>query len=291
MNPLKTMNDALDYIEANLTQEVDLRQVAKIACCSEYHFRRMFSSLAGIPLSEYIRRRRLTLAAQELATGGSRVIDVAVKYQYDSPDAFARAFSVQHGIAPSQVRHGGHTLNAFSRVTFQLMIRGGNSMNYRLVEKEAFRIAGIRKRVTLRYNGVNPEIQAMWESLTPETIRQLKEISNVEPAGLVSASFNFSEGRLDGGTLDHCIGAVTEKPCPANLEAVEVPALTWAVFESVGPFPDTLQSIWGRIYAEWFPSSDYEQAEGPEMLWNENKDLTSPTFRSEIWIPVKNRQK
>jgi AraC family transcriptional regulator len=287
MNPLKNMNDALDDIEEQLTQTVDLRAAAKTACCSEYHFRRMFSALAGMPLSEYIRRRRLTLAAQELVGGGAKVIDVAVKYQYDSPDAFARAFHAQHGVTPSQARREGQVLNSFSRMSFQLIIKGGNSMNYRLVEKAAFRIVGIKKRVTLRYNGVNPEIAAMWASLDAETIRQLKAITNVEPIGLVSASVNFSEGRQDGGTLDHYIGAATDKSCPASFEALEVPALTWAVFESAGPFPETLQSVWGRIYAEWFPSSDYEQAEGPELLWNESKDVTSPTFRSEIWIPVK----
>jgi len=287
MNPLKKMNDALDYIEEHLTQDVDLGAAARIACCSEYHFRRMFSSLAGMPLSEYVRRRRLTLAAQELANGAARVIDVAIKYQYDSADAFARAFSAQHGIAPSQARREGHLLNSFTRMTFQLTIRGGTNMNYRIVEKEPFRIVGIKKRVTLRYSGVNPEISAMWATLDADTIGQLKAISNVEPMGLVSASANFSEGRQDGGSLDHCIGAATDNPCPAGFDALEVPALTWAVFESVGPFPETLQNIWGRIYAEWFPSSDYQAAEGPELLWNESKDVTSPTFRSEIWIPVK----
>lgn len=287
MNQLKSMNDALDFIEEHLTQDVDLTAVAKIACCSEYHFKRMFSFLAGMPLSEYIRRRRLTLAAQELARGGVKVIDVAIKYQYDSPDAFTHAFHAQHGVAPSQARRESSVFRAFSRMTFQLTIKGGTSMNYRVVEKEAFRIVGIKKRVTLVYNGVNPEIASMWASLDAEAIRRLKEISNVEPLGLVSASVNFSEGRQDGGTLDHIIGAATDRSSAAPFEALEVPALTWAVFEAVGPFPETLQSVWGRIYAEWFPSSDYQQAEGPELLWNESKDVTSPTYRSEIWIPIK----
>ncbi|MDF2631068.1 MAG: AraC family transcriptional regulator [Symbiobacteriaceae bacterium] len=286
MNPLKHMNDALAYIEAHLTGPVDLQSVARIAGCSEFHFKRMFSFLTGMPLSEYIRRRRLTLAAQELAGGTAKVIDVATKYQYDSPDSFTRAFQAQHGIAPSQARQVGQIPNPFSRLTFQLTIKGGNSMKFRIVEKEPFRIVGIKRRVTLIYHGVNPEISAMWASLDLDKIRQLKEISNVEPLGLVSASLNFSEGRQDGGTLDHCIGAATAAPCPSQFDALEIPALTWAVFESVGPFPETLQSTWGRIYAEWFPSSDYEQTQGPELLWNESKDLTSPTFRSEIWIPV-----
>lgn len=286
MNPLKNMNAALDLVEANLTEPIDLAAAARVAGCSEYHFRRMFAFLAGLPLSEYIRRRRLTLAAQDLSEG-AMVIDVALKYQYESPDAFTRAFQAQHGISPSQVRRGGQSLNAFSRMTFQLTIKGGTTMNYRIVEKEAFRIVGVMKRVTLQYNGVNPEIAAMWRELGMDGIQQLKALSNVEPVGLVQASLNFSEGRQDGGSLDQWIGAATEKPCPPHFQELAVPALTWAVFESVGPFPETLQETWGRIYAEWFPSSGYEAAEGPEMLWNESPDTTSPTFRSEIWIPVK----
>ena len=287
MNQLKKMNDALSYIEENLTEDVDIQMAAKIACSSEYHFKRMFSSLAGMPLSEYIRRRRLTLAAQELVGGTARVVDVAVKYRYDSADAFTRAFQAHHGVVPSQARLHGQALNAFSRMTFQLAVRGGNSMKYRVVEKDAFRIVGIKKRVTLIYSGDNPEITAMWASLDAETIGQLKAMSNVEPLGLVQASVNFSEGRRDGGSLDHCIGAATDKPCPTNFEALEVPALTWAVFETIGPAPEAVQNTWARIYSEWFPSSNYQQTEGPELMWFESKDVTSPTFRSEIWIPVK----
>lgn len=289
MNPLKHLNDALAYVEERLTEDIDWKAAARVACCSEYHFKRMFAFLAGMPLSEYVRRRRLTLAAQELASGQAKVVDVAIKYQYDSPDAFTRAFQAFHGVAPSQARRAGQGLRAFSRMTFQLTIKGGIGMNYRIVEKEAFRIVGMKKRVTLQYNGVNPEISSMWASLKPEMIQQLKAISNVEPMGLVSASLNFSEGRLDGGTLDHYIGAATNQPCPLPFEALEVPALTWAVFEAVGPFPETLQNAWARIYAEWFPSSDYEQTGGPELVWNESKDVASPTFRSEIWIPVTRR--
>ena len=163
-------------------------------------------------------------------------------------------------------------------------------MKYRMVEKEAFGLVGIMKRVPLIYEGVNPAIASMWQSLDEGTINTLKALSNVEPVGLLSASTNFSEGRLDGGELDHYIGVATTKEHPENLARLEVAASTWAVFESIGPFPETLQNIWGRIYAEWFPSSGYELAKGPEILWNENKDMSSPTYRSEIWIPVTKRQ-
>ncbi|MEY8755785.1 GyrI-like domain-containing protein [Peribacillus frigoritolerans] len=287
MDSLKNMNGAIKFIEENLTNEIDFKEIARLAYCSEYHFKRMFSFLAGISLSEYIRRRRLTLAAFELKNSNIKVIDIAIKYGYSSPDSFARAFQHLHGITPSEARSNGHSLKAYPPMSFQLSIKGGNEMNYRIEEKEAFHIIGIKKRVPIIFNGVNPEIASMWKSLDEKTINELKNLSNVEPLGLLSASANFSEGRLEEkGELDHYIGAATTRECPDNLTMLNVDASTWAVFEAVGPFPETLQNVWGRIYSEWFPSSNYEQREGPEILWNENKDLTSPTFRSEIWIPV-----
>ena len=287
MDSLERMNQAMAYIEDNLADEIDMQQVENLALCSQYHFRRMFSFLAGVSLSEYIRRRRLTLAAFELLHGEVSVMDTAVKYGYSSPDAFTRAFQSLHGITPSEARTAGQPLKAYPRLTFQLTIKGVGEMNYRIEEKDAFAIVGLVKPVKLIYEGVNPEIAAMWQSLDEATITTLKALANVEPRGMISASTNFSEGRLEGDELDHYIGVATTKAAPDNLARLEVPAYTWAVFESVGPFPETLQNIWGRIYAEWFPASGYEQVKGPEILWNEDKDITSPTFRSEVWIPVK----
>ncbi|MBG9578099.1 AraC family transcriptional regulator [Bacillus thuringiensis] len=287
MDSLKNMNAAMQYIEDNLTHEIDFKEVAKIAYCSEYHFKRMFSFLAGISLSEYIRCRRLTLAAFELKNSGAKVIDVAIKYGYNSPDSFSRAFQNLHGITPSEARSSSHSLKAYSPMTFQLSIQGGHEMNYRIEEKEPFRIIGITKRVPIVFNGVNEEIASMWKSLNPETIQTLKSLSNMEPTGIISASTNFSEGRMEEkGELDHYIGVATTKDCPEQFKQLEVAASTWAIFEAVGPFPETLQNVWGRIYSEWFPSSNYELAEGPEILWNEQKDISSPNFKSEIWIPV-----
>lgn len=290
MNGLKDLNDAIAYIEERLTDEIDMKEVAKRAYCSEYHFQRMFSFLSGVSLAEYIRRRRLTLAAQELSEGRTKVIDVAMKYGYGSPDSFSRAFQLLHGVNPSEARGASPSLKAFPRMSFQLTIQGGEAMNYRLIEKEGFRIAGLRKRVPIVFEGVNPAIAEMWGQLTPELIGELKSLSNVDPRGLISASVNFSEGRMqEKGELDHYIGAATTVKDTGDLAVLEVEASLWAVFESVGPFPETLQSIWGRIYAEWFPSSDYEIAPGPEILWNESKDTSAPDYKSEIWIPVKKK--
>jgi AraC family transcriptional regulator len=290
LDSLQKMNEALTYIEAQLSDEIDLKEAAMRAACSEYHFQRMFSYLSGISLSDYIRRRRLTIAAQELRDQHVKVIDAAVTFGYRSPDSFTRAFKEFHGCTPTEAREDGSALKAFPKMTFRLTIDGGTEMNYRIEEKERFRIAGIKKRVPIIFNGVNPEIASMWQSLNENTIKEMKQLSNIKPSGLISASANFSEGRMEEkGELDHYIGAATTKDCPEHFTTLEVPASSWAVFEAVGPFPETLQNVWGRIYSEWFPSSNYEQVEGPEILWNEHKDVTSPVFKSEIWIPVRKR--
>jgi AraC family transcriptional regulator len=287
MDLLERMNGALKYIEENLTDEIDIKEVSRISCCSEYHFKRMFSFLSGVALSEYIRRRRLTAAAFELYNSNKRILDVAVKYGYNSADSFTRAFQSLHGITPSEARNNGQSLKAYPPMTFQLTIKGGNEMKYRIEEKEAFRIVGIGKRVPIIFHGVNPHIASMWQSLTAEKIAKLKELSNEEPLGIISASTNFSEGRMEEkGELDHYIGVATNMECPDNFDVLEVKASTWAVFEAVGKFPDALQEVWGRIYSEWFPSSNYQQTEGPEILWNQDKDTTIPNYKSEIWIPV-----
>ena len=290
MDSLKSMNNALAYIEEHLTEEIDYSKISKIAYCSEYHFKRMFSFLSGISLSEYIPRIRLTLAALDLKDKDLRIIDVAVKYGYNSADSFSRAFHSLHGILPSEARSENTQLKAYPRMTFILSIQGGCEMNYRIVEKEAFKLVGFKKRVPVIFKGVNPEIAKMTELLTPEVIKQLKVISNVEPTGIISASTNFSEGRMEErGELDHYIGVATSSDETAEFDVLKIDASTWAVFESIGPFPETLQNVWGRIYSEWFPSSGYEAVEGPEILWSESPDTGNPKYRSEIWIPVKKK--
>ena len=163
-------------------------------------------------------------------------------------------------------------------------------MNYRIVEKEPFKLVGFKKRVPIIFEGINPEIAKMTEFLTPEVIKKLKAISNGEPTGIISASTNFSEGRMEEkGELDHYIGVATSRDETAGFDVLQIDACAWAVFESIGPFPETLQNVWGRIYSEWLPSSGYELAQGPEILWNGSPDIEDPKYRSEIWIPVKKK--
>lgn len=286
MDALKRLNLAMCYIEEHLAKEIDLQKAASIACCSEYHLKRMFSFLAGFPLNEYIRCRRLALAALALQTSGVKVIDLAMQYGYDSPDSFSRAFHAFHGVTPTQARISGTAVKAFPPMTFQLTIKGGHDMQYRIVEKDAFQIAGIKKQITLVYEGVNPQMDDMWARLTQQDFQELKGLSDVEPRGILCVSANFTEGRAEGAALDQYIGAATTKLVPERWEVLPVPAGTWAVFTAIGSFPKALQDVWAQIYAEWFPTSGYQLTGGPELLWNESKDTTLPNYKSEIWIPV-----
>ncbi|NJL35056.1 MAG: AraC family transcriptional regulator [Chloroflexaceae bacterium] len=287
MDTLKQFNLAMQYIETHLDDEIDIEMVARVACCSAYHFRRMFASLAGMSLRDYIRRRRLSQAALHLRHTNDRVIDVAVWYGYGSADAFSRAFAALHGVTPSKARLNDTVLKVIPPMTFQLTIRGGDTMDYRIIEKAAFSIVGVHKQVRLQYHGVNPEIAALWASLTEADIATLEQLNNEEPSGLLNASANFTDAREEGCLLDQYIGVVTtQAPPPGKWAVLTVPALTWVVFPTRGKFPDALQDVWGRIYAEWLATSGYELADGPELLWTETDDFTAPDFHAEIWIPI-----
>ncbi|WP_135555290.1 AraC family transcriptional regulator [Paenibacillus cymbidii] len=289
MDLLKNMNDALAYIEKSLENDLDMAEVAKIARCSEFHFKKMFSYLAGITLLEYVRRRRLTMAGLELMSQPRKVIDVAVKYGYHSPDSFAKAFYQLHGINPSEVNKSGKSLKSFPRMTFQLTISGGSELNYRIENKEAFTIAGIKERIPLVYKGENPAITEMLTKITGDVYSKLKSLANVEPLGGYSASFNIWERENEEkAELDHLIGTATTKNDLLDLDSLHVAASTWAIFTVFG-IPADIQEVWGQIYAEWFPSSNYQLAEGPEILFTDRNSI-GPNYKSEIWIPVEKKE-
>ncbi len=287
MNTLTQMNKAMKYIEENLMGEIDFDEMSRIACCSEYHFRRMFSFLARMPLGEYIRRRKLSIAAILLNLEESKIIDIALQLGYNSPDAFSKAFQAMHGISPSRVKKGNIILKAFPPMTFQLTIKGGNEMDYRIVEKDAFKIVGLKKRITLIFEGANHQMDSVLQGLTDEGIKELKSLCDIEPKGMLSVSTNFSERTVEGSELDQYIGVATTKQISTQWDVLEVDSANWAVFTVVGEFPKALQDTWARIYAEWFPTSGYELTGGPEILWNESPDTSKPDYKSEIWIPVR----
>ncbi|MDL2229716.1 AraC family transcriptional regulator [Treponema sp. OttesenSCG-928-L16] len=279
------MNQAMNYLEEYLTEEIDFGRMARIAGCSEYHFHRMFSYLAGMPLGEYIRCRRLALAGT-LLSRGRKVIDCAVLLGYESADAFSKAFRGMHGITPSEAKRVNAVLKAFPPMTFQLTITGGYKMDYRIVHNPDFNIIGFKKRITLQFEGINPQMNSLYEKLTPERIAQMKGLCDIQPQGILSVSANFAERTAEGTELDQYVGVATTKQAPPGYDILFVEESDWAAFTVTGPFPQAVQNSWGRIYSEWLLSSEYQLTGGPEFLWHESPDLTQPDCKSEIWIPV-----
>ncbi|WP_406364898.1 GyrI-like domain-containing protein [Streptomyces sp. NBC_01546] len=287
---LEQLNEALDHIErcleAEAGREVDIVEVARIAMTSEYHFRRLFSALAGMPLSVYIRRRRMTIAGAEVLGGERTLLDVAVRYGYGSGEAFARAFRSVHGIGPGEARRTGATLTAQSRMSFRVVVEGSTTMRYRIVEKEAFRVVGRKARVPLVHEGVNAAAAAHVESLDEQAIVRMKKLADGEPKGVLSAVVHLTDSREEGAEVDYWIGVVTGPEAAAEeLDALDVPAGAWAVFDNHGPYPSALQELWRDVFTQWFPSNPYASRPGPELLRTQPVEIGAETD-SQLWIPV-----
>ncbi|MGW1989843.1 AraC family transcriptional regulator [Embleya sp. NPDC001921] len=282
---LERLNQALDHIESRLDREIDIAESARVATTSEYHFRRMFSALAGMPLSEYIRRRRLTLAAAEVLAGERTLLEVAVRHGYSSGEAFARAFRAMHGVGPGEARRTGAVLSSQPRMSFRLVIEGSGSMRYRIVHKDAFHVVGRKARVPLVHVGVNPAIAEFVRGIDRETIRRITDLSDQEPEGLLAVTDDLAPDRAEGTELDYYHGVVTHSQVPEDLDALAVPAGMWAVFEHSGQFPESLQFLWREVFTEWFPSNPYRTRPGPEIL---RALPSSDGTRADatLWIPV-----
>ncbi|MEW9700404.1 effector binding domain-containing protein [Paenibacillus sp. SI8] len=298
MDWLKRMNGALAYIEDNLTGEIDFNTVAGIACCSVYHFQRMFSFMVDIPLSEYIRRRRLTLAAFDLQQSGIKVIDLALKYGYDSPEAFTRAFQRMHGVPPTLSRQMGISLKSYPRLSFHITIRGAEEMNYKIIEKDAFSVFGM-EQIFSTENGENLKgIPEMWNKFQSDgTIERIgKATGRVwtdSSRGImpVSGVMCYREDETGSCSFPYMICGFTPESglkTREEYQVVDIPKLTWAVFTTETYSPDQtvaqIQNLWKRIYTEWFPMSSYEPLSGPqfEMYGIAESGLSY----CEVWIPV-----
>ncbi|WP_458090364.1 AraC family transcriptional regulator [Streptomyces malaysiensis] len=282
---LERLNEALDHIESRLDQRIEVADLARIAVTSEYHFRRLFSALAGISLSEYIRRRRLTVAGAEVLAGERTLLEIAVRYGYGSGEAFARAFRAMHGVGPGEARRAGAAVNSQPRMSFRLVVEGSSSMRYRVVEKERFHVVGKKVRVPLVHEGVNPRIAEFIRSIDEETMRRIAALSDQEPEGILGVSYNLDPSRAEGTELDYYHGVVTGAAAPEGLDGLAVPAGAWAVFENSGPFPRALQYLWRDVFTQWFPSNPYQSRPGPEIL---RTRLSQDAARAdaELWIPV-----
>lgn len=279
MEWIERLNGAVDYIEEHLTEDIDYEQVARAACCSSYHFQRMFSYMASVSLGEYIRRRRMSLAAVDLQGSEDKIVDIALKFGYGSPTAFNRAFQSVHGIAPSLVRDGGVSVKSFPPISFKITVKGVEEMNYRIEKKGEFRIVGVSQPLHREIEKNFEVVPQMWQKAGMDgTIPKLAGMMDGEPMGLLGVSVCNDEE-----VWRYYIAVASSKPVDDPLEAYVVPASTWAVFTGSGT-NRSIQDLEQRIVMEWLPASGYEYANAPDIEVYLNADPQNAQY--EVWIPV-----
>jgi AraC family transcriptional regulator len=248
----------------------------------------MFSSLAGMPLSEYVRRRRMTVAAAEVVSGSQDLLGIAVRHGYGSAEAFGRAFRSVHGLSPGEARRDGGPFRSQPRLRFRLTVEGAAPMDVRIASRPAFRLAGHAARVPLVHAGINPAIQQHVAAIAPEEHVRLKALGDTEPRGLLAVSADLDPDRREGSELTYLHGvAVTDAALvPDDLDVIAVEPGSWAVFRAAGPYPATLQTVWAATATEWFPSNPWRLRPGPEVVAVLDRADDFSTATVELWLPV-----
>jgi AraC family transcriptional regulator len=288
MDWIERLNKALNYIEENLTDHLDIRDIAGAANTSHFHFQRMFAVITDLTVAEYIRRRRLTLAAKEIQQG-KEILETAVKYCYESQASFTRAFSKLHGFTPGKAREPGVKLRAYPPLTFNISIQGVHGMEYEIRDMGKFEIAGIVRKMT-SVDGQNlKEIPRFWQKIDEnEDFLRLKKENNKNgtlKGSFVGACMDFEKEEAE--EFNYMIGLEPdEKTNLSGLEKRVIPPLTWAVFPGTGKMPDAIQKVWKRIFSEWFPATEYVHAEGPELEIYLPMEENSDEIPFEVWIPI-----
>ncbi|MGB3708304.1 AraC family transcriptional regulator [Gordonia sp. (in: high G+C Gram-positive bacteria)] len=281
------LNRLVDDIEQHLGDEVDVDGLAASMGTTGYHIRRMFSSLSGMPVSEYVRRRRMTVAAADV-TGDEGLLTIAVRYGYGSVEAFGRAFRAVHGVSHGDVRRDGGPLRSQPHIRFRLTVEGNNPMDARITERPAFRLIGQAARVPLIYEGVNPHIQQHIAALPSSAHERLKELSSSEPAGLLQVSADVDPDAVEGSELTYLHGVAVDAadPVPAELDVIDVEAGAWVVFRTSGPYPEALQESYAASATEWFPSNPWRLRPGPSIVAVLERAADFSTATCELWFPI-----
>jgi AraC family transcriptional regulator len=275
MEWIERMNAVIDYMENHLEEDISKNEVSRIAACPYNVFQRSFVQVSGITLTEYLRRRRLTAAAADLQKDREKVIDIALRYGYESPDAFRVAFKRLHGIGPNEARRKNAQLKFFSRMQFTLAIQGIQEMEFRNIEKDAFNVAGIR-RTTTQGGGT-------WAIVKADG--SLKKME--QAAGKEFVSLGLCFGFDDEGNNDYMCGYQCRGEIPPEFENYACPKSHWLVFEARGTISaNVLGNTWKRIYSEFLPHSQYQQIDLPTIERYLEWDINTDNCRVEIMIPV-----
>jgi len=284
MNWMKNFSDALDYIEENITDDIKVDDIARVACSSKYHFTKLFLVLSGMTLGEYIRKRKLTLAVKDLLEV-NKVIDVALKYGYQTPESFSKAFKFLHNCSPSDIKNSNVLLNAFPPLSFQITVEGEEKMDYKIVEKESFLIKGITKNIGVKNDENFVEIPKFWEEVYSlgqyEIFKNATKDGTVISASIVGKDYDFSD---ENSRFDYMIGIFGDKEINiSNCNVYEIPKSNWAIFTLPGT---KIKETWKRIFHEWFPATNYEHAIIPEIEVYPPGNIMDSNYKLEIWIPI-----
>lgn len=297
MDWITGIQNAINYVEEHITEELDYEQIAKESFSSSFHFQRVFSILCGYTLGEYIRNRRLTLAGTELVSSRAKVIDVAFKYGYESPESFAKAFQKFHGITPSQARSSGVMLKSFSRLSIKVSLEGGSIMNYRIEEKPELVLTGYKRRFTGSPNDKKDQDhdfacqtrleQAILEGLSREHETIYHILTNFDADGYdFYYAYKFPSWAFKD--LDDLPADIT-----ARFEHVKIPAGQYLVCETERcKFPTNLQDeLRQKAVSQWLPTSGYELRDAPEIgvihwFWEEGNDKLNNSRYCELWLPI-----
>ncbi len=284
---IEILNRIVAEVEKHLGDDIDIDALAADVGSTGYHARRMFSSLAGMPLSDYVRRRRMTAAASDLV-GTDDLLTIAVRYGYSSTEAFGRAFRAVHGVSHSDVRRDGGPLRSQPQLRFRLTVEGSAPMDARIIDRPAFHLIGHAARVPLIYDGGNPHIQQHIASLPASEHERLKGLSSSEPAGLLQVSADVDPDYTEGTELTYLHGVAVDPTSnvPDDLDAIEVKAGNWVVFSADGPYPDVLQSTYAASATEWFPSNPWRLRPGPSIVAVIDRASDFSTATCELWMPI-----
>lgn len=287
MGWVESLQKAIDYMEAHLLDDISIDEIAKEASSSKYHFQRTFAILTDISIGDYLRQRRLTMAAQELLVSDEKIINIAYKYGYDTPEAFTKAFRKQHGVTPTEARKNKGKLKSYNRLVIQVTLKGAEPMKYTIVEKDEFHVIGVKREFSLLNDENLKEIPKMWDDVHRDgTNHLLVNLNNGDMKGVLGVCVD-KRGAEQGDKIDYWIGTAYDGDLPEGLDILKIPASKWGVFEVHGPMPHAMQKVWKQIFSEWFPSHQYEHAGTPELEVYPAENPNDPNYYSEIWIPLK----
>ncbi len=294
MEWIMSMSRALDYIENHLLdEELDVESISKEVAISSFYFQRGFSILTGYGVGEYIRNRRMYRAAIDIA-GGAKVIDVALKYCYETPESFTKSFSRFHGVTPQRVKGDVSKIKVFLPLKINISITGGSKMDFRIEKMDSFKVIGFKKIFNM--DDCLKKIPEFWSELykkyylswcekgEPSTpIEKCMKKNGIGDYGICMKDF---ESHTEFSYM--VAGKYTGGEYPSELEVSDIPALTWAKFECIGPNPGTLQSVNREIFNNWLPTNGkYKISADYSIEWYSSEgDPCSDNYRSEIWIPV-----